>query len=79
MPLAEAGPVVRLLNPCWFCALQAAGTHAVQLLQIDAAGATQLFVEHYDEVPPRDVMSSIQVDIQRLTGIDQLTLCNICI
>lgn len=41
--------------------LQAAGAHAVQLLGIDAAGATQLLVEHSDEVPPRQVVTSIQV------------------
>ena len=44
-----------------FVHLQAAGTHAVELLQIEAAGATQLFVQHYDEVPPHPVVTSIQV------------------
>lgn len=36
----------------------------MQLLRIDAAGATQLFVEHYDEVPPHDVASSVQVSTE---------------
>ena len=28
--------------------------------------------QHYDEVPPRDVVSSIQVDVEQLAGIAPL-------
>jgi len=41
----------------------------VPLMRIDAAGATQLLVEHYDEVPPRQVVASIQVRQQFQSGV----------
>ena len=52
--------------------LQAAGMHAAPLLRIDAEGATALFVQHHDEVPPRQVVHSLQVRSRKVTpGIRQ--------
>lgn len=43
---------------------QVAGLHAVTLMQIDAAGATELLVRRCDDIPPPRVVSSLQAVIQ---------------